>query len=66
VGGCKCDQPIRRDAGVQVMPTINVRDLVQALQRQSDSPVCQCQQPKPRGVVLCDACERDAKRKEGK
>jgi hypothetical protein len=46
------------------MPTINVRDLIQTL----DSPVCQCQQPKPRGVVLCDACERDVvvetKRKE--
>jgi hypothetical protein len=34
------------------MPTINVRELIHAL----DSPVCQCQQPKPRGVVLCDAC----------
>jgi hypothetical protein len=48
------------------MPTINVRDLVQALQRQSDSPVCQCGQAKARGVVLCDACEREAKCKEGK
>jgi hypothetical protein len=44
------------------MPTINVRELIHTL----DSPVCQCQQPKPRGVVLCDACELEAKRKEGK